>query len=66
MLVWLLIAASVVTAAAVLRWSLKGGGVDGYPAADQTAVTRAQEDIALHQRRDERERRRRRWLPGSH
>ena len=65
MIVWLLIAAGVITAAAVLRWSLKGGGVGGYPAADQSAVTRARKDIRLQQRRDARVRTRRRWLPGS-
>ena len=62
---WLIIAVGIIAAAAVLGWSLKGGGIRGYPAADQSAVTRARKDIRLQQRRDERMRMRRRWLPGS-
>jgi hypothetical protein len=65
MIGWLIIAVGIITAAAVLGWSLKGGGVRGYSVADQGAVTRAQKDIRLQQRRDERVRMRRRWLPWS-
>jgi hypothetical protein len=65
MIGWLIIAVGVIAAAAVLGWGLKGGGIRGYPVADQSAVTRAQKDIRLQQRRDERVGMRRRWLPGS-
>ena len=61
MIGWLIIAVAIIAIAAVLRWWLKGGGIGGYSAADQSAVEGAQEDIRLTQRSDARVRRRERW-----
>jgi hypothetical protein len=59
---WSIIAVVVVALAAVVRWSLKGGGVGGYSAADQRDVTRAQVNMCASQQQEERVRGRRRWL----
>ena len=61
MIGWLIIAVAIITVAAVLRWSLKGGGIGGYSAADQSEIDGAQEDIRLTQRSDARVRSRERW-----
>ena len=63
MMGWLVIAVAIIAVAAVLGWSLKGGGNGGYSAADQSDVTRAQMDMRLNQRHEARVRMRRRWLP---
>lgn len=58
---WLMIAVTVVALAAVVRWSLKGGGFGGYSEADQAAVKRDELDMRLSQQDDEEHRSRARW-----
>ena len=61
MIGWLIIAVATVTAAAVVWWSLKDGGIGGYSAADQTAVKRTQMDMRRGRRHDQDRRKRARW-----
>jgi hypothetical protein len=49
MIGWLIIAVAV-----VLGWSLKGGGIGGYSVVDQSDVARAQMEMRLSQRLEER------------
>ncbi len=66
MIGWLIIAVAIIMVAAGLRWSLKGGGIGGYSAADRSDIEGAQEDIRLTQQRDARVRRRGRWSAWLH
>jgi len=57
MIGWLVIAVAVLAIAAVLRWSLKGGGVAGYSAGDRSEVESAQEQIRRDRLPEKRRRR---------
>jgi hypothetical protein len=48
-----MIAVAVVALAAVVRWSLKGGGFGGYSEADRAALKRDELDMRLSQQDDE-------------
>ncbi|NYD40607.1 hypothetical protein [Nocardioides panaciterrulae] len=63
MIGWLIIAVAILAVAGVLRWSMKGGGLGGYSAADRSAIKRAQMDMSVDERHEKRVRMRRRWLP---
>lgn len=54
---WLIIAVAIFTVTVVLRWGLKGGGIGGYSATDQSAIKRTRTHTRLRQRLDERQRR---------